>query len=149
MRFAPIRSCGNSGLSLPTGRNSPPLGDPKKGGFICPDAQLQGALRGAVKAIDQLPELRSEDRGGGRVGSDNRSVRRLTATFYGALSFKMPPSADELRELQQKAVQSVEGGGGQRAGSMWTRSVSLAGLCTARVAYSSTFVCCSCPWGGP
>ncbi len=26
------------------------------------------------------------------------------------MSFKMPPSADELRELQKKAIQQVEGG---------------------------------------
>ena len=36
------------------------------------------------------------------------AFRRLTTTFYGLLSFKLPPSADELRELQKKAVQSVE-----------------------------------------
>ena len=32
-------------------------------------------------------------------------------TFFGLLSFKLPPSADELRELQRKAIQSVEGSG--------------------------------------
>jgi hypothetical protein len=87
------------------------FGDPKKGGFICPDAQLQGALRGAVKAIDQLPEL-EKPKIAAVEGSEAtiEAFRRLTATFFGALSFKMPPSADELRELQQKAVQSVEGG---------------------------------------
>ena len=36
------------------------------------------------------------------------AFRRLTTTFYGLLSFKMPPTADELRELQKKAIQSVE-----------------------------------------
>jgi hypothetical protein len=92
------------------------FGDPKKGGFVCPDAQLQGALRGAVKAIDQLPEL-EKPKIAAVEGSEAtiEAFRRLTATFYGALSFKMPPSADELRELQQKAVQSVESGPGQRA----------------------------------
>jgi hypothetical protein len=87
------------------------FGDPKKGGFICPDAQLQGALRGAVKAIDQLPEL-EKPKIAAVEGSEAtiEAFRRLTATVFGALSFKMPPSADELRELQQKAVQSVEGG---------------------------------------
>lgn len=91
------------------------FGDPKKGGFVCPDAQLQGALRGAVKAIDQLPAL-EKPKIAAVEGSEAtiEAFRRLTATFYGALSFKMPPSADELRELQQKAVQSVEGGPGQR-----------------------------------
>jgi hypothetical protein len=92
------------------------FGDPKKGGFICPDAQLQGALRGAVKAIDQLPEL-EKPKITAVEGSEAtiEAFRRLTASLYGALSFKMPPSADELRELQQKAVQSVESGPGQRA----------------------------------
>jgi hypothetical protein len=92
------------------------FGDPKKGGFICPDAQLQGALRGAVKAIDQLPVL-EKPKIAAVEGSEAtiEAFRRLTATFYGALSFKMPPSADELRALQQKAVQSVEAGSGQKA----------------------------------
>ncbi len=91
------------------------FGDPKKGGFICPDAQLQGALRGAVKAIDQLPVL-EKPKVAAVEGSEAtlEAFRRLTATFFGALSFKMPPSADELRELQQKAVQSVESGTGPR-----------------------------------
>lgn len=91
------------------------FGNPKSGGFICPDAQLQGALRGAVKAIDQLPQL-EKPKIAAVEGSEAtiEAFRRLTATFYGAMSFKMPPSADELRELQQKAVQSVEDGAGQR-----------------------------------
>jgi hypothetical protein len=85
------------------------FGDPKKGGFICPDVQLQGALRGAVKAIDQLPEL-EKPKIAAVEGSEAtiEAFRRLTATLTGMLTFKMPPSADELRELQQKAVQSVE-----------------------------------------
>lgn len=88
------------------------FGDPKKGGFVCPDPQLQQALRGAVRAIDQLPELQKPEIAAVE-GSEAtiEAFRRLTATFYGLLSFKMPPSADELRELQKKAVQSVEGVG--------------------------------------
>ncbi len=101
------------------------FGDPKKGGFICPDAQLQGALRGAVKAIDQLPEL-EKPKIAAVEGSEAtiEAFRRLTATFFGALSFKMPPSADELRELQQKAVQSVEGGASQRVPDVDTVGLS-------------------------
>jgi hypothetical protein len=101
------------------------FGDPKKGGFICPDAQLQGALRGAVKAIDQLPEL-EKPRIAAVEGSEAtiEAFRRLTATFFGALSFKMPPSADELRELQQKAVQSVEGGAGPNVADADTAGLS-------------------------
>ena len=87
------------------------FGDPKSGGFVCPDAQLQQALRGAVRAIDQLPVLEKPEIAAVE-GSEAtiEAFRRLTTTLYGLMSFKMPPSADELRELQQKAVQSVEGG---------------------------------------
>lgn len=77
--------------------------------FSCPDGQLQSALRGVVKAIDQLPTLETP-KITAVEGSEAtiEAFRRLTATFYGALSFKLPPSADELRELQKKAIQSVE-----------------------------------------
>lgn len=76
----------------------------------CPDPQLQTALRGVVKAIDQLPEMTKPEIAAVE-GSEAtiEAFRRLTTTFYGALAFKLPPSADELRELQKKAVQSVEG----------------------------------------
>lgn len=83
--------------------------DNRGGTYACPDAQLQTALRGVVKAIDQLPEL--EKPAIAAVEGSEATIeafRRLTATFYGALSFKLPPSADELRDLQKKAVQSVE-----------------------------------------
>lgn len=86
------------------------FGDPKAGGFICPDAQLQGALRGAVRAIDELPVLEKPTIA--NVEGSEATVeafRRLTATFYGLLSFKLPPTIDEIRALQQKAVQSLEG----------------------------------------
>lgn len=88
------------------------FGQSAKGGAItCPDAQLQTALRGVVKAIDQLPEL-EKPQIAAVEGSEAtiEAFRRLTATFYGMLAFKLPPSADELRELQKKAIQSVEGG---------------------------------------
>lgn len=83
--------------------------DSRGGTFACPDSQLQTALRGVVKAIDQLPEL-EKPQIAAVEGSEAtiEAFRRLTATFYGALSFKMPPSSDEMRELQKKAVQSVE-----------------------------------------
>lgn len=75
----------------------------------CPDPQLQMALRGVVRAIDQLPEL-EKPKIAAVEGSEAtiEAFRRLTTTFFGLLSFKLPPSADELRELQKKAVQSVE-----------------------------------------
>jgi hypothetical protein len=85
--------------------------DTKGATYACPDPQLQTALRGVVRAIDQLPEM-EKPKIAAVEGSEAtiEAFRRLTATFYGMLSFKMPPSADELRALQQKAVQSVEGG---------------------------------------
>ena len=79
------------------------------GTFNCPDPQLQSALRGVVRAIDQLPELGKPEiatvEGAQAVVE---AFRRLTATLYGVLTFKLPPSADELRALRQKAVQSVD-----------------------------------------
>ncbi len=85
------------------------FGEGKGGAISCPDAQLQMALRGVVKAIDQLPEL-EKPHIAAVEGSEAtiEAFRRLTTTFYGMLAFKLPPSADELRELQKKAVQSVE-----------------------------------------
>ena len=90
--------------------------DTKGATYTCPDQQLQMALRGVVRAIDQLPEM-EKPRIAAVEGSEAtiEAFRRLTATFYGALAFKMPPSADELRQLQQKAIQSVEGGAAQTA----------------------------------
>jgi hypothetical protein len=77
--------------------------------YSCPDPQLQTALRGVVRAIDQLPEL-EKPKIAAVEGSEAtiEAFRRLTASFYGLLSFKLPPSADELRDLQKKAIQSVE-----------------------------------------
>ncbi len=85
--------------------------DNRGGTFACPDPQLQTALRGVVKAIDQLPAL-EKPQIAAVEGSEAtiEAFRRLTATFYGMLSFKLPPSADDMRDLQKKAVQSVEGG---------------------------------------
>jgi hypothetical protein len=86
------------------------FGDPKAGGFVCPDTQLSQALRGAARAIAELPVLEKPVIAAVE-GSEAtiEAFRRLTATFYGLLSFKMPPSADELRELQKRAIQQVEG----------------------------------------
>lgn len=102
------------------------FGDSKNGAITCPDPQLQTALRGVVKAIDQLPEL-EKPQIAAVEGSEAtiEAFRRLTATFYGMLAFKLPPSADELRELQKKAIQSVEGGG---AASVTAINAEQAGL---------------------
>lgn len=85
------------------------FGDPKHGGFVCPDAELTQALRGAVRAIGELPVL--ETPAIAAVEGSEATIeafRRLTTTFYGLLAFDLPPSAEEMRELQKKAVQSVE-----------------------------------------
>jgi hypothetical protein len=83
--------------------------DGKGVAISCPDAQLSTALKGVVRAIDQLPEL-EKPKVAAVEGSEAtvEAFRRLTATFVGALSFKLPPSADELRDAQKRAVQSVE-----------------------------------------
>ncbi len=83
--------------------------DTKGGTFACPDAQLSTALKGVVRAIDQLPVL-EKPQIAAVEGSEAtvEAFRRMAASFYGLLTFKMPPSADEQRELQKKAVQSVE-----------------------------------------
>ncbi len=69
-------------------------------------------MRGAARAIAELPVLETP-KIAAVEGSEAtiEAFRRLTTTFYGALSFKLPPSADELRELQKKAIRSVENGG--------------------------------------
>jgi hypothetical protein len=69
-----------------------------------------------VRAIDQLPEL-----GKPQIATVEgaqavvEAFRRLTTTLFGVLTFKLPPSADELRALQQKAVQSVENAAARQA----------------------------------
>jgi hypothetical protein len=84
--------------------------------ITCPDTQLQVALRGVVRAIDQLPTLEKPEIAAVE-GSEAtiEAFRRLTATFFGLLSFELPPSADELRLLQQKAVQSIDNPGALHA----------------------------------
>ncbi|MEZ5842991.1 MAG: hypothetical protein R3D27_04575 [Hyphomicrobiaceae bacterium] len=101
--------------------------DTKGGTFACPDAKLQTALKGVVRAIDQLPEL-AKPHIATVEGSEAviEAFRRLTATFAGALTLRLPPSADELRDLQRKAVQSAEAGGSQRAQAIGAEQAGLA-----------------------
>lgn len=82
------------------------------GTFSCPDPQLQAALRGVVVAIDQLPELQKPYIATVE-GSEAviEAFRRLGATFQGIVLFELPPSADELRELQKEAVRRAEASG--------------------------------------
>ncbi|MBO0742193.1 MAG: hypothetical protein J2P51_12290, partial [Hyphomicrobiaceae bacterium] len=101
------------------------ISGPKGVAISCPDGQLQMALRGVVRAIDQLPEL-TKPQVAAVEGSEAtiEAFRRLTTTFFGLLTFQLPPSADELRELQRKATQSVDGAGSSGAPAM----VQAAGL---------------------
>ena len=80
------------------------------GTFSCPDPELQTALRGVVRAIDQLPEL-EKPQIKAVEGSEAiiEAFRRLTTTISGLATLKMPPTPDELRAAQQRAVQSVRG----------------------------------------
>ena len=91
--------------------------DTKGGTYACPDPQLTGALTGVVRAIDGLPEL-EKPRIAVVEGSEAviEAFRRLFTTLGGVATFKLPPSPEELRALQVRAVQSVEGAAaGQRA----------------------------------
>ncbi|MEM8628002.1 MAG: hypothetical protein AAGF32_08700, partial [Pseudomonadota bacterium] len=85
------------------------------GTFSCPDPQLQVALRGAVKAIDLLPEL-EKPVVNAVEGSEAivEAFRRLTVTLYGVVQLKMPPSPDELRAARQKAIASLNDNAKQR-----------------------------------
>ena len=83
--------------------------DTRNGTYSCPDPQLQSALRGVVAAIDGLPNL-EKPKVTTTEGSEAviEAFRRLTTTLFGVMQFKMPPSPEELRDQQRKAVQSVE-----------------------------------------
>ncbi|MEO1280781.1 MAG: hypothetical protein AAFV69_03500, partial [Pseudomonadota bacterium] len=80
----------------------------KGGTFTCPDPQLQAALRGVVRAIDQLPQLQ-QPKIAAVEGSEAtiEAFRRLTTTLFGLATFDLPPSPDDLRAMQRKAVQSA------------------------------------------
>jgi hypothetical protein len=80
--------------------------------IACPDPQLDTALRDAVRAIDQLPEL-----GSPKIAAVDGSqatiaaFRRLTTSAFDGLSFLPLPSADKRRELQKKTAQALAGYG--------------------------------------
>ena len=85
--------------------------DDHGGQFTCPDPQLQAALRSAVAALDGIPTLEKPEIAAVE-GSEAtiEAFRRLIVTAGSLAHFKMPPSPDELRDQQQKAVQAVQGG---------------------------------------
>ena len=86
--------------------------------YACPDQGLATMIRSVVASIDALPTL-ERPKIATVEGSDAtvEAFRRLTATFVGALSFKLPPSADEMRDLQKKAVAQATSGNGAEAGA--------------------------------
>ncbi len=72
--------------------------DGRGGTLTCPDPQLQMALRGVVRAIEQLPAL-EKPRIAVVEGSEAtiEAFRRLTTTFFELLSFNLPSAADALQ----------------------------------------------------
>lgn len=97
--------------------------------YSCPDQQLATMIRSVVASIDALPVM-EKPKITTVEGSDAtiEAFRRLTTTFYGLLAFKLPPSADELRELQKKAMTQVEGGSAGRPTASATEQVGQGGL---------------------
>ncbi len=96
------------------------------GTFVCPDPQLQAALRGVVRAIDQLPVMQKPQVAAVEGAEATiEAFRRLAATLQGALIFELPPSADELRALQKKAVQSVSEGAAAQVAPVLAQPVGL------------------------
>ncbi len=80
---------------------------PKGGGrtFRCPDVQLQTALRGVVRAIDDIPEIKNP-KISAVEGSEAivEAFRRLAVTLAALPTLKLPPSADELRKARKAAL---------------------------------------------
>jgi hypothetical protein len=76
--------------------------DDRGGSFACPDGQLQTALEGAVRSIDELPELQKPEL---RSVEGSEAVieafRRLSNTAIGlAVHGKAPPSPERIRREQ-------------------------------------------------
>jgi hypothetical protein len=80
--------------------------DGRRGTLSCPDPQLQMALRGVVRAIEQLPSL-DKPQIAAVEGSEAtiEAFRRLTTSFFGLLSFNLPSAADAV---QVKRATSTE-----------------------------------------
>ncbi len=93
--------------------------------YTCPDQGLATMVRSVVASIDALPQL-EKAKIANVEGSDAtiEAFRRLTATFAGLLAFKLPPSPEELRELQKKAVAQAESGQKPRAAAPETAGLS-------------------------
>jgi hypothetical protein len=81
---------------FPTGRG---------GTFRCPDVQLQTALRGVVRAIDDIPEIKNP-KIAAVEGSEAivEAFRRLAVTLAALPTLKLPPSPEELRKARKQAI---------------------------------------------
>jgi len=90
--------------------------DGRRGTLSCPDPQLQMALRGVVRAIEQLPPLdRPQIAVVEGAEATIEAFRRLTATFFGLLSFNLPSVADAVQPKQaSNEVASPTGEAGRR-----------------------------------
>ena len=75
------------------------------GTFRCPDVQLQTALRGVVRAIDDIPEIKNP-KISAVEGSEAivEAFRRLAVTLAALPTLKLPPSAEELRKARKQAI---------------------------------------------
>jgi hypothetical protein len=76
--------------------------DDRGGTFVCPDGQLQTALDGVVRSIDELPELQKPEL---RSVEGSEAVieafRRLSNTAIGLVVHgKAPPSPERIRKEQ-------------------------------------------------
>lgn len=91
--------------------------DGRGGSLSCPDPQLQMALRGVVRAIEHLPAL-EKPRIAVVEGSEAtiEAFRRLTASFFGLLSFNLPSTADavQLKPASSAEVATPTGEAGRR-----------------------------------
>jgi hypothetical protein len=93
--------------------------DGRGGHLSCPDPQLQTALRGVTRAIEQLPELQ-QPRIAAVEGPEAtiEAFRRLSTTVFGFLSLNEPASADSrsgrsastLTDRTQTAARTLEPG---------------------------------------
>jgi hypothetical protein len=83
--------------------------DDRGGTFICPDGQLQIALDGVVRSIDNLPELQKPEL---RSVEGSEAVieafRRLSNTAIGLVVHgKVPPSPEQIRKEQGGAERTA------------------------------------------
>jgi hypothetical protein len=85
--------------------------DDRGGTFVCPDGQLQIALNGVVRSIDDLPELQKPEL---RSVEGSEAVieafRRLSNTAIGLVVHgKVPPSPEQIRVEQGGQSQGPAG----------------------------------------